>query len=204
MVEIAGTIIHECGHLKTGGGDHCVAAGDVKLSCAACLYSDVFKHAIAAKLALPRGQLVGGTPVDPYAIWRVGQDPTAAAAAGRARGRFDYSAGDDSWFGFTTTAGAAAECQPYTVGGHHCELWTPNHGANWTYQIPQSLCVESVRELRGHLRFGPGCQAGSSGGSSGGGGSSWEPPPAFPPDPPFGGGEIPPPEAPDLGFEVLP
>lgn len=159
IVEMAGTIIHEYGHIKTGGGDHCLAAFDVKLSCATYLYSDAFQHGVRARLALPRAQLVAGYAVDPYSKWDLLElpDPSESVAAGRGLGRFDYKNRDDWWFGFTGSSPGDLECQPFAVQGLHCRFWSVDHGVTWSYSLPKETCVESRGELSGSELIGPRC-----------------------------------------------
>ena len=202
VVEIAGVILHEYGHIKVGGGDHCLAAFDEKLACGMYLDQAAFKHAVRAKLALPRPQMDSEAAIDPYSTHEL--DFSAAWYAGRALQRFDYQM-NDGW-DFTEQADVSpdTECSPRVTTGAHCRFWDVDHEVRFSWQIQtQNTCFERTSDGAGSITFSGGC--GWDPPSTGGGfhpQASFdlpEPtPPAFVPTLPD------PPDQPMDPFEVLP
>ncbi|MSQ03529.1 MAG: hypothetical protein EXR71_16830 [Myxococcales bacterium] len=129
----------------------------MKLSCGMYLDSDAFRHRMWAKFGLPRPQLHAGVAVAPYTAWLPTLDVSTAADAGRAQARFDYTAGNSWWFGFSEEGGDL-ECHPLTVEGLHCQLWSLNHGLVWSFSLAHGdLCPHDAKESAASIRFGPSC-----------------------------------------------
>lgn len=156
IVEIAGVILHEYGHIKVGGGDHCLAAFDEKLACGMYLDQGAFKCAVSAKLALPRPQFDGGQAIDPYSTYFL--EFSDARRAGRALQRFDYQMNDGWDFTESVRPSADVECSPRVLVQEHCRFWDVDHEVRFSWQIQtQNTCFERESDRNGSVTFHGGC-----------------------------------------------